>query len=84
MSVPGGTAPSMRDNARSRIAPLIDLSENRRGRRKKRPENCRCSQIDALTIAHQFNLPLKFCSRSRSSSAFATGQVKRQVRPEDA
>ena len=36
-----------------------------------------CRQFD-------FPLPMKFCSRSRGSSAFAAGQVKRQVKPEGA
>ena len=37
-----------------------------------------------LILFVQFFLPLEFASRSAGSSAFAAGQVRRQVRPEGA
>ena len=38
----------------------------------------------AIAPSGRFSLHLKFGSRSPDSTAFAAGQVKRQVRPEDA
>jgi hypothetical protein len=47
------------------------------------PQASCCGLTSTLRVVRSFDSPVEFCRRCHSSSAFAAGQVKRQVTPED-